>query len=134
MKNQVNSPIAEANASTPIPNLLETTDLDNGRISNKKVSLDLGENSPLQPNFDFPKRDGRKFNTEWYSLFKWVENSVDSNAAFYFACRKFQPPDASKAEAAFRTEGFTNWTKAMESERGFRKHESGDAHHRAMEN
>ena len=128
IKSQLITPIEASNVLTSSSSKMITTDFANSSSINNKLVSDLGEISPSQPNIDFPKNDGRKFNSEWYSLFNWLEYSLETDAAFCFACRKFLPPDSLEAEPAFTKNGFSNWKKAMESDRGFRKHEQCTVH------
>ena len=94
IKTQLNTPNETSNVSTSSSNTIGTTDLAISSSINMKLASDLGEIFPSQPDIDFPKKDGRKFNSEWYNLFKWLEYSVETDAAFCFACRKFLPADS----------------------------------------
>ena len=70
--------------------------------------------SPNQPRLDvYPAtpfgRKVRRFNPEWYSKYKWLEYSIEKNAAFHFACRIFP---SKHTESTLNCTGFLDWKNA----------------------
>ncbi|CAB3988081.1 Hypothetical predicted protein [Paramuricea clavata] len=79
------------------------------------------------------KRQGnreRSFQSTWYNAFSWLEYFKDADACFCYPCQMFAK-DSTK-EKAFIESGFSNWKTAMESGKGFKKHEQSEVHMRAM--
>jgi len=73
---------------------------------------------PYQPrNIVFPKRNGRKFRSDWYQSFPWLEYSPLTDSAYCFYCRAFP---------TFISDGFCQWAKA--SFKSFPQHENSMAH------
>jgi hypothetical protein len=44
---------------------------------------------PIRPKINFPVTKKRKFSTQWYVKYDWVEYSIHRDAIFCFPCRKF---------------------------------------------
>ena len=92
---------------------------------------DLGrvDCGPSQPKLaSFPKgRKNRCFRAIWYESFRWLEYSVKQDRAFCFACRNFST-STSKSDIAFTKTGWNAWAKAMETNRGLRKHDACSDH------
>jgi hypothetical protein len=86
---------------------------------------------PVQPKLGvFPKTKGRRFNSDYYKSFPWIEYSKASNQAFCYTCRHFVPSSSSrKGEKLglrpFIEAGFSRWKDAAEN---FRKHENSERH------
>jgi len=79
---------------------------------------------PYQPkNYDFPKRGGRKFRSEWFISFPWLEYSPSKDSAYCFYCRAFP---SNKSDITFISEGFRQWSKACF--KSFPKHEQSVPH------
>ncbi|KAJ8895244.1 hypothetical protein PR048_000569 [Dryococelus australis] len=63
-----------------------------------------------------PVKDGRKYRSEWYKTFPWLEYSSLNNKAYCFVCRAFyQPESKTKADDAFKLSEFLKWKKALAS-------------------
>ncbi|XP_050066480.1 zinc finger MYM-type protein 1-like [Aphis gossypii] len=63
-------------------------------FANKSIKLftDISQNkneTPVQPVICFPKTNGRRFNSNLYEHFKWLEYSVLKNKLYCFCCRHF---------------------------------------------
>ena len=72
--------------------------------------------SPNQPRLDaYPATlFGKKvicFNPDWYGKYKWLEYSIEKDAAFCFACRVFP---SKHTESTFNCTGFCNWKSAID--------------------
>jgi hypothetical protein len=79
----------------------------------------------------YPKQaNGRSFHSDWYKKFKWLEYSVQSDAAFCYACRQFQP--FANKEKTYTETGYRNWKNALDSKNGFPKHENTEVHITSM--
>ena len=87
---------------------------------------------PLLKQYPKKKQGQRErcFQSSWYDTFSWLEYFEDADACFCYPCQMFSK-DSTK-EKTFTQTGFTNWKTAMESGKGFKKHEQSDAHIRAM--
>ncbi|XP_026821283.1 zinc finger MYM-type protein 1-like [Rhopalosiphum maidis] len=82
---------------------------------------------PYQPNnIIFPQHLGRKFRTEWYTSFPWIEYSPSSNSAYCFYCRVFP---SKTSDPTFVSVGFKQWSKA--SFKSFPQHEKSFGHKEA---
>ena len=69
---------------------------------------------PCQPwNHDFPIRNiggkPRRFLPDWFDEFRWLEYSVEKDAAFCFVCYLFKHKLNSSGGDAFVNGGFRNW-------------------------
>ena len=76
---------------------------------------DLANNkydTPVQPVIDFPRRrygsSSRCFQVSWYTLFPWIEYSIERDAAYCFACRFF----GVSPDVVFTHSGFHDWKHA----------------------
>ncbi|KAE9536183.1 hypothetical protein AGLY_007406 [Aphis glycines] len=57
---------------------------------------------PYQPkNYDFPKREGRKFRSESFIYFPWLEYRPSKDSAYCFYCRAFP---SNKSDITFISE------------------------------
>ena len=72
---------------------------------------------PCQPVHDYPvsyfSRKPRRFRSEWYINKKWLEYSIDKDAAFCFYCYLFGRQDIGKqgGDETFVTKGFKLWNQ-----------------------
>ena len=65
-----------------------------------------------------------KFSSSWY-LRDWLEYSVEKDAAFCYACRKFK---LVSLDATFSIKGFNDWKHAIETGKGLNKHAASKEH------
>ena len=67
--------------------------------------------------------------------YPWLHYSVEKDAAFCFYCCKYlETHDISeRVEPAFTVTGFRNWKRALESKKGFAKHQSSGLHKKAKD-
>lgn len=93
---------------------------------------DLGntDSGPIQPNLDsYPKtkhgNQNRAFSKIYYTEFKWLEYSIQSDRVFCFCCRNFGIKGPMYDGEAFTVTGFNNWKKF--GEKG-KKHNSSKFH------
>lgn len=91
---------------------------------------------PFQPDHEFPQRDiggKRRFNARWFNEYKWLEYSVELDAAFCFVCYLFkdQTSLSSHGGDAFVNEGFRNWNMKWRFDRHVGSVNSG--HNQAQE-
>lgn len=87
----------------------------------------------LPAGHELPRTDDKRrlrFNTKWLNDYVWLEYSVSTNKAFCYACRQFSP--THERDNVFKYDGFTNWKAALESNKGFRKHQSSGMHLNSM--
>lgn len=87
-------------------------------------------NSPVQPILcQFPTRNGRRFNTQLYKAYEWIEYSVQKDSVFCFACRHFGGVSTSQGDRlghrVFMDKGFSCW-KNMQSQ--LREHSESKRH------
>lgn len=93
---------------------------------------DLGTKSsgPVQPTRGFvATRDVsqmRSFKSAWFRDYRWLEYSIQKQAAFCFPCRIFGP---RRSSMAFVSDSFDNWRKALEK---FADHAKSRPHKDAM--
>lgn len=87
-------------------------------IQSQKLNLPSG--------YRFPATDKRKFNQKWLEDFVWLEYSLSKNAVFCYACLQFSP--VHERDNLFKSTGFSNWKIALESKKGFKKHQSCKMH------
>ena len=108
-----------------------------------KSKADKIPKEPYQPSdLDFPKSTfgndpkQRSFNKSWFEHFPWLHYDQSKDAAFCFTCIVALSKNmisSSKVEKVFTEFGYRNWKKALESGRGFLKHECSDPHKEATE-
>ena len=72
----------------------------------------------------------RSFQRAWYDSFCWLGYFENVDVCFCYACRVFAKD--SVKEKTFTQTGFSNWKTAMETGRGFNKHQNSEVHVRAM--
>ena len=92
--------------------------------------------SPNQPRLDvYPAtpfgKKVRRFNPDWYGKYKWLEYSIEKDAAFCFACRVFP---SKHTESTFTCTDLRDWKSATDKCKGLSKHHSSKCHQEAMEN
>ena len=70
------------------------------------------------------------FQLDWYRRYPLLHYSVEKDAAFCFYCCKYlETHDISeRVEPAYTVTGFRNWKRALESKKGFAKHQSSGLH------
>ena len=89
---------------------------DSGSDLCRRLPLDIAKDkteSPIQPFMEFPARTygaggTRAFQLNWYSMFPWIEYSVERDAVFCFPCRFF----GFGADKALTCTGFRDWKHA----------------------
>lgn len=85
----------------------------------------------LHSSYQFPvDTDKRKFQQKWLNEYVWLEYSVLKNACFCYACRQFSP--THERDNVFKHTGFSHWKRALESNKGFNKHQSSGMHLNSM--
>lgn len=85
----------------------------------------------LPSGYEFPiSDDKRKFNQKWLNDYVWLEYSISKNATFCYACQQFSPNN--ERDNVFKSSGFSNWKSALESNKGFKKHQSSAMHLSSM--
>lgn len=102
-------------------------------VESHRNLTDIGdiECGPAQPKLaQYPyKQCGmkkqRSFQYHWFDSFKWLEYSVQGDAAFCFPCKQFGPKQNRYKQDALSSHGFDNWKRALES---FREHEKSAVH------
>lgn len=115
-------------SSTDTVNIVTENSRDPAKIFEEETvkffALTFGPYQPKQ--IDFPKRNNRKFRTEWYNDHEWLEYSPSTDAAYCFSCRAFPSGQAkSRKDQVFVSAGFNNWKKAAEK---FREHHNSLSH------
>ena len=94
------------------------------------VPADLGIDKPKQvilktyPERMFGSRK-RSFSSSWYLNRDWLEYSVERDAAFCYACRKYK---SVSSDATFSSKGFNDWKHALETGKGLNKHATSKEH------
>lgn len=88
------------------------------------------EPQKLKPGLTFPQTDKRKFNPKWLNDYIWMEYSVSKNAVFCYACRQLSP--VHDRDNVFKYTGFAHWKTALESNKGFKRHQSCVMHSNSM--
>jgi hypothetical protein len=59
-----------------------------------------------------PKNHPRRFQSQWFETFSWLEYSPTKDAAFCFPCFLFSKKPVEKAGSdVFTVKGFKNWKK-----------------------
>lgn len=69
------------------------------------------------------------FWSNWFKGREWLEYLCKANAAFCYPCRKFGSSNSNKA---FTRSGYNNWKHAVDSCKGFGRHETGKDHIKCM--
>ena len=71
------------------------------------------------------------FQPSWYQRFPWLEYDVDVDSDLCCVCRKAERVGMLTThykEAVFTEKGFRNWKKALEENKGFKKHQQSEAY------
>lgn len=111
-----------------LPHISEVSERDPVKGKNIAFTLLSKGLGPYQPEMDkYPKVNGRKFCTQWYKSYKWLEYSPEKDAVFCFFCRAFDL--SGRAEESFTINGFNKWSKASTC---LPKHERSVPHKEAM--
>ncbi|CAB4028101.1 zinc finger MYM-type 1-like [Paramuricea clavata] len=91
---------------------------------------------PVRPKLDFPRTTfggkSLRFQERWYSLFDWLEYSVEKDATFCFCCRIFGN-QVGCSGTVFVKQGFRNWKKAVGNEGKLEKHSKSRMHQLSRE-
>lgn len=129
---------AETNASsfTNIPDeekLHECDPASDCIPKNRSLFRDYVKSGPIQPRLsDYPTRSfgnkQRRFQVQWFDKYKWLEYSISKDSAFCFVCRSFGSITSSKSFDTFNSNGYSDWKGALDSGRGFNKHQNSAAH------
>ena len=106
-----------------------------------KCALDLGtkESGPKQPgkgmlNTHYPSRDGRRFNSGYYTKYKWIEFSQSANEVYCFPCRHFSGNACNSGEILGRRSFIDiGYQKFKDIAEGCNKHENSKRHKSAIE-
>ena len=106
----------------------------NGQDSVRRAYIALGPCRPKMKKNDFPQHNCggmRRFQPKWFDDFKWLEYSVDRDAAYCFVCYLFKYSNKFAGGDSFVNGGFRNWNMKVR----FRKHvgEINSAHCEAEE-
>lgn len=124
---------SEPSTSTSLLNRLDEIDNTNKEnIQNFLIPGDLprkGEPIKQIRLHNYPKRNSRSFQVEWFSKFQWLQYSRERDAAFCYACMQFETP--GNKEKVFTKSGFQSWKHALDA-RGFPRHEQSLHHLQAM--
>jgi hypothetical protein len=78
----------------------------------RRAYIALGPCQPKIKREDFPQHDCggmRRFQPMWFDEYKWLEYSVDKDAAFCFFCYLFKDSSKFAGGDAFVDGGFRNW-------------------------
>ena len=90
--------------------------------------------SPVQPLINFPSttvsNKKRSFNSDWYKKYKWLEYSIQKDAAFCYPCRFFATTTRS-VDTLTRT-GFRDWKHATGQSGMLIKHDKSCSHKLSM--
>ena len=114
---------SESAVSSTSPRISEPPFFDN-KISPNQRRLDVYPATP------FVKKVIR-FNPDWNGKYKWLEYSIEKDAAFCFACRVLP---SKHTESTFNCTGFRDWKSATDKCKALSKHHSSKCHQEAMAN
>ncbi|XP_026811042.1 zinc finger MYM-type protein 1-like [Rhopalosiphum maidis] len=129
IQNAISSHVGTSKSDQTTNTLLISDNLnrDPGHKNTNALILFSSGFGPYQPNnIIFPQHLGRKFRTEWYTSFPWIEYSPSSNSAYCFYCRVFP---SKTSDPTFVSVGFKQWSKA--SFKSFPQHEKSFGHKEA---
>lgn len=83
-------------------------------------------------DYDFPRtgppKHQRCFRLPWINRFNWIEYSKSRDAVFCNTCRQF---GKDIQEKTFTLTGYSNWKTALETGKGFDRHNTSDDHRRS---
>ena len=75
----------------------------------------------------FPKdKDNRSFQPRWTDRYDWIEYSEQVDAVYCFACRQFGK--STTKDDVFMKTGFKSWKLALQTGKGFDKHNESTQH------
>jgi hypothetical protein len=100
----------------------------------RRAYLQKGACQPF--DHDFPRKKFgttmRRFNPAWFKEYKWLEYSIEKDAAYCLYCYLFKPDFGNQAGGdSFVTEGFSNWKEKERIEVHVGAHNS--AHNQARQ-
>lgn len=79
-------------------------------------------------------KEKRNFQIQWLQKYKWIEYSIERDAAFCHICRHYGTGQHFKdQQTAFTIIGFRHWKKANSEKKGFAKHSASAAHIEAVQ-
>ncbi|XBI48928.1 hypothetical protein VPH35_112575 [Triticum aestivum] len=93
----------------------------NDQDSVRRAYIALGRCKPKMQKKDFPQHEcggKRRFQPVWFDEYKWLEYSVDKDAAYCFFCYLFKDSTKFAGGDSFVDGGFRNWNMKAR----FRKH------------
>jgi len=111
---------APANQEGVLANLRPYNVFDPAFSSNNYCSKD----KPLQPVINYPATKNRRFQSDWFKEFTWLEYSICKDSAYCFPCRNFGL-ERGYADKCFVRNGFNDWKHAKDQ---FKKHQNSDTH------
>ena len=81
---------------------------------------------PVQPRIKYPSSSAgtkrRAFNFDWFSKYRWLEYSQESDSAYCYACRIFAI--SAKKSDVFTHTGFRDWKHATGQNGSLAKHDT----------
>jgi hypothetical protein len=83
----------------------------NDQDSVRRAYIALGPCRPKMKQNNFPQHECggmRRFNRKWFNEFKWLEYSVEKDAAYCFVCYLFKDSNKFAGGDAFIDEGWRN--------------------------
>lgn len=81
---------------------------------------------PCQPVLPFPKnKDGRSFQKTWYENNPWLEYSPSNDAMFCLSCRLFLNEEKYMSRKTWKSEGSTQWNRALDK---IKEHRASESH------
>lgn len=116
--------------------LIFLTDTDTENLTNGPTDIiPIGTLKQMEPqklpvDLKFPVTNQRRFKMKYLSDHIWLEYSISQNAAFCYACRQFSA--SRERDNVFKYTGFSNWKFALETNKGFKKHEKCGVHLNSM--
>ncbi|CAF2115220.1 unnamed protein product [Rotaria magnacalcarata] len=95
-------------------------------------SLRASVTSPTSPSLRAPitsPTDNRSFKSHWFQDRPWLEYSVIQDKAYCYYCRHYGTSTLRfKNQCNAFLNGFSNWRKALDMNKGFKQHESSEGH------
>ncbi|XP_045460337.1 zinc finger MYM-type protein 1-like [Harmonia axyridis] len=125
----------EPHCSKPTPSSMETSlakQVGRNRI-NYGIPSDIARiGEPIKQIIlnIYPKENNRAFVADWFKRYKWLQYSVERDAAFCYPCQQFLPHGSK--QSSYTSTGFRNWKNASDTRTGFPKHEKSIPHTQAM--
>ncbi|CAF3472113.1 unnamed protein product [Rotaria socialis] len=113
-----------SSSNKPIPNTVDISCSCNEPPSQPKLAI-----YPLS-------KHNRSFRSQWFSQFRWLEYSIQADAAYCYYCRHFNTRtnfnNRNQSDAFVR--GFNSWKHACSTNQGFLKHQYSKSHIQAHVN